>query len=127
MGGIVSHRSCKDMAAAVRVVAFAQWFAIPRGQAAVLNLLWEARGSGSPPAALAGDFGTTPGHVHVLVSRLRKKLAPAICGLRGVMEAESIDYLPGAGYCLTEVGERECREAMTAMAATLTASLAEAA
>ncbi len=49
-----------------------------------------------------------------------------ISELRNVMEAEAIDTRAG-GYCLTEVGMAECRQAFLAMADDMLASARAAA
>jgi len=87
--------------AAIRA-ALTCWFGIERSSCEVLCALYRARGAPLSAQALASAaLSTRKAVVNHHMHRLRQALA-----------VEAIDYHPEAGYCLTEEGIAECRDAL---------------
>lgn len=76
--------------------AFCSWFGIQPKEAAVLSALWQAQGQ-----TLGLTDMASPGHVYVIISKLRAALP-----------TEAIDT--ANGYRLTEIGMNECVGAVVA-------------
>jgi len=92
-------------------VAFIDWFGLSPCEADLLAVLYAARGACLTAPRLAAAAGSTPGAVSVHMVQIRRAL-----------EAEAVDHVPGAGYCLTDEGLAECRAAVRAMADELDAA-----
>ena len=82
--------------------AFRSWFGLSEGQAEVLSALYAAEGHPLQARDLADHAGSKASAMGVLIFRLRQAL-----------ETEAIDFKPGEGYALSEVGREECRAAIT--------------
>ncbi|MGA0601445.1 hypothetical protein ACO2Q3_12145 [Caulobacter sp. KR2-114] len=92
-------------------VAFIDWFGLSPCEADVLAVLFAARGACLNAPRLAAAAGSTPGAISVHLVQVRRAL-----------EAEAVDHVPGAGYCLTPEGLAECRDAVRAVAEELGAA-----
>lgn len=90
------------MSQRVHRLVFREWFGLPPAESAVLASLFDGRAA--TPAQIATAAEVRAGTVEYLICQLRKSL-----------EAEAIDFVPGAGYQLTEVGVAECRTALERM------------
>ncbi len=93
-----------DDAAPLRM-AFRDWFGLTPTEAEVLTALYRAGGTPLKPPELARRAGSTPRAVSVHLVEIRRAL-----------DAEAIDNLPRAGYCLTRPGLDECRGAILTIA-----------
>lgn len=93
-----------DDAAPLRM-AFRDWFGLTPTEAEVLTALYQAGGAPLKPVELARRAGSAPGAISVHLVEIRRAL-----------DAEAIDHLPRAGYCLTGPGLDECRAAILTIA-----------
>ena len=82
---------------------FREWFRLSPSEAAVLHVLYQAKGLLRPAAQIAAEAGSTEGTL----------LRAHIPQLRRAMETEAIDTLNGC-YRLTEVGMAECQDIILA-------------
>lgn len=80
---------------------FAEWLGVTRQPGRVMSVLFEARGKVVPQHRLLERLGATATALRCAVFALRKGLPPEACRSK---------Y--GAGYRLTAIGLRECREAL---------------
>lgn len=109
MGGVITHEASRAITMAARSAAFVHWFGVERRCAELLCVLMSAKGSPLTLAQLAVLCNATDASIRLRVHLLRK-----------AMESEAIDR-DDAGYWLTEIGQAEAKDAMTAMARSLAA------
>lgn len=96
-----------------RVAAFQHWFGISGAQASVLLHLFSAAGGFRTALQLAVVESTTPEAMLMRIARLRD-----------AMDCEAVDRVEGHGYCLTSIGQGECRRAITEFVTSLLGSAA---
>lgn len=96
-----------------RVAAFQHWFGISSAQASVLLHLYAADGGFLTAIQLAIIESTSPEAMLMRIARLRD-----------AMDCEAVDRTEGQGYCLTNIGQGECKWAITEFVSSLLGSAA---
>lgn len=89
-------------------VAFEEWFGISPALADVLIALFENKGAAASWRDLAGSANS-----HRPLTR--NAFEVRVCELRKAMACEALDTQPEGRYLLTDVGLRECRNALMRM------------
>lgn len=83
--------------------AFSSWFGLQPKESSALCTLWRAQGEYITPVILAHQLQTSPNHLCVIISQLRR-----------VLTSEAIDSAKLKGYRLTDIGMNECMGAVLA-------------
>lgn len=107
----MKRRWLRTLSRDIIVAAFRDWFGIQDNQAQVLVTLFERNGRPVKARELGALVST---HRPIGEAAVMERVS----GLRSAMEAEAIDTGP-RGYLLTEIGRKECRDALTRMAETM--------